>query len=272
MAAPHQMITATSADATEVRAFARGQGPVILVIHPGNDDGRSWRRVAARLSGRFRVVRIVRRQYRRDLPVPAPYSTDREVEDVLALAATLGQPVVLTGHSSGGVVALEALAANPATFAGAVLFEPPVPLGPPAPNPAVDRARAAVAAGRPGRAMQIFVRDVVGMRASDAWAVRLLVAVNPRMRALAPRQIGDLDGLGPRLEVYARIDVPVVLLGGDRSPAHLGEALDALAAALPHARKVILPGRDHMAHMKAPGEVARVIADLTDAVLRQGPG
>jgi pimeloyl-ACP methyl ester carboxylesterase len=287
------MITLTMADGTDVRAFDEGHGPVILIVHPGFDDGKSWGKVAARLSGRFRVVRIVRRQYRLDRPAPVPYSIAREAEDVLALAADIGQPMVIVGHSSGGVVALEALAAAPAAaFAGAVLFEPPVAIGPPPRDQApgdqapgaeghgseaadgktpegepLDRARAAVAAGKPGKAMQIFVRDVVGMPAPYAWAVRPLVAVIPRLRALAPRQISDLDGVGPRLDVYARIETPTVLLGGERSPAHLGERLDALAAVMPHAEKVVLARRDHSAHLKAPDEVARVIETLAARVL-----
>ena len=292
------MITLTAADGTDVRAFDEGHGPVILVVHPGFDDGKSWGKVAARLSGRFRVVRIVRRQYRLDRPAPVPYSIAREAGDVLALAADIGEPMVIVGHSSGGVVALEALAAAPAeVFAGAVLFEPPVAIGPPPGGEApggeplgaeahgsgaagghtpggktpggepLDRARAAVAAGQPGKAMQIFVRDVVGMPAPYAWAIRPLVAVSPRLRALAPRQISDLDGVGPRLDVYARIETPTVLLGGERSPAHLGERLDALAAVMPHAEKVVLARRDHSAHLRAPDEVAHVIENLADRVL-----
>jgi pimeloyl-ACP methyl ester carboxylesterase len=263
------MIMAISADGTGVRAFDEGSGPVIVVIHPGLDDGRSWRKVAARLSGRFRVVRIVRRHYRLDLPAPAAYSIAREVDDVLALAKAIGEPMVIVGHSSGGVVALEVLAASPGTFAGAVLFEPPVAIGPPSPagNAALQRARAAATAGKPGKAMQIFVRDVVGMPAFSAWLVRPLVAVIPRMRALAPRQLSDLDGVGLRLASYARITTPTVLLGGERSPAHLGECLDALAAAMPGAQKVTLARRDHSAHLRAPGEVARVIENLAGKVL-----
>jgi pimeloyl-ACP methyl ester carboxylesterase len=252
---------------SDVRAFDEGQGPAILVIHPGNDDGRSWGKVAARLSGRFRVVRLVRRHYRLDRPPLSPYSMAREVDDVLTLARAIGPPMVLVGHSSGGVVALEALVAEPAAFAGAVLFEPPVAIGPPAGSEALDQARAAIAAGRPGQAMQIFVRDIVGMRPADARAVRVAVTVLPRLRALAPRQITDLDGVGLRLDAYARISTPTVLLGGERSPAHLGERLDALAAALPHAEKVVLAGRDHSAHLKAPGEVADVIEALAGRVL-----
>ncbi|MGW0801962.1 alpha/beta fold hydrolase [Nonomuraea sp. NPDC002799] len=96
------------------------------------------------------------------------------------------------------------------------------------------------------------------------------VAVVPRMRALVPAQIGDsvaIDALGIRLGAYARIEAPVVLLGGDRSPAHLGERLDALAKTLPQVERVVLRGQGHGAHAKAPGRVAAVIETLATEVL-----
>jgi pimeloyl-ACP methyl ester carboxylesterase len=97
------------------------------------------------------------------------------------------------------------------------------------------------------------------------------VSVHPRYRAFAPRQIDEveaIDYLGVRLGAYARIEVPVVLLGGDRSPAHLGERLDALARTLPRAERVVLRGQGHAAHTRAPDEIARVIATFADRVLR----
>jgi pimeloyl-ACP methyl ester carboxylesterase len=72
-------------------------------------------------------VRLHRRQYRLD--IKRACSIAQEAEDVLAIARVIGDPVLLVGHSSGGVVALEALAALPSTFAGAVLYEPPVVIG-----------------------------------------------------------------------------------------------------------------------------------------------
>jgi hypothetical protein len=51
----------------------------------------------------------------------------------------------------------------------AVIFEAPVAIGPPTRGAAHMRAEAAVAAGKAGKAMQIFVRDVVGEPASSAW-------------------------------------------------------------------------------------------------------
>src|SRR5215469_6449745 len=263
-----KMMTAVSADGTHVQAFDDGDGPAILVIHPGLDDGRSWAKVAARLSGQFRIIRVVRRHYRLDLPAAA-YSITREVDDVLALAAAIGPPMLVVGHSSGAVVALEAMVRAPATFAGAVLFEPPVATGPPDPSgaAAMARAQAAVANGKPGKAGQIFVRDIVGMPALSALLFRAVLIVMPRLRALVPRQSTDLDGVGIRLDAYAKITTPVVLLGAERSPAHLAQSLDALAAVMPTAEKIVLTGRDHLAHQKAPGEVAEAIQALACRVI-----
>ena len=129
------------------------------------------------------------------------------------------------------------------------------------------RANAAVADSKPGKAGQIFVRDIVGMPALSALLLRAMMITMPRLRALVPRQITDLDGVGVRLDAYAKISTPAVLLGAERSPAHLTQSLDALAAVMPNAKKIVLARRDHLAHQKAPGEVAEVIQALACEVI-----
>ena len=74
------MITAQAADSRSVRALDEGRGPVVLILHEGMDDGSSWRRVAARLAPRFRVVRPHRRQYRLDLKSGSACTLADEVE------------------------------------------------------------------------------------------------------------------------------------------------------------------------------------------------
>jgi pimeloyl-ACP methyl ester carboxylesterase len=263
------MITTKSADGTDVRAYDEGRGRVILVIHQGLDDGKSWGKVAERLSRHFRVVRIVRRQYRLDLPSASPCSITQEVDDVKALCEVIGEPMVIVGHSSGGVVALESLVALPSAFAGAVVFEPPIVTGPSLWGEALERAQAAIAANKPGKAMAIFVHDVVGMPWWYGPIVQMWVGAVPKMRRLAPRQVNDLeavDRLGDRLANYAHIEVQTVLLGGGRSPAHLGKRLDVLEAVLPHSERVVMERRDHLAQVRAPREVAQVIENLADSV------
>ena len=118
------MIAAEAADGTSVRAFDEGHGRAVLILHGGIDDGSSWRRVAVRLAPRFRVLRLHRRQYRPDLKTGSACTMAEEVEHVTALVRAIGQPMVIVGHSSGAVVALEALVATPTAFSGAVLYEP----------------------------------------------------------------------------------------------------------------------------------------------------
>ena len=125
-----------------------GRGRAILVLHGGMGDVTSWSRVTDLLRDRFRVVRLTRRQYRLD--VPRKVTMADEVAQVREVAATLDRPV-LVGHSSGAVLALEALVADPGLYSGAVLYEPPIVLDEPLGGAKLEPARAAIAAGRPGR-------------------------------------------------------------------------------------------------------------------------
>lgn len=262
------MFTVTSADGTEVRAYEEGRGPAIVMLHPGLDDGTRPGKVAALLKDRHRVLRLIRRQYRLDLK-PRRTTIAEEVEDVVAVARATGGPVLLYGHSDGGVVALEALAAAPDAFSAAVIYEPAAVIDAGKPLAGKDgavlkQARALLAAGKPGKAIAVFMRDTLELPPWQASLAAFFVGIIPRYRRLVGAQLDSLealDRLGVRLDAYNKIMVPTVLLGGDRSPAHITRRLDAVAAAIPHSRKIVMRGRDHGADLKAPEEVAAIIRD-----------
>jgi len=242
-----------------------GLGTPILVIHGGMGDGDAWAPVTDRLRGRFRTVRLLRRQYRMDLDGP-PVTMAQEVERVEAVARTLDRPI-LVGHASGGVVALEALVAHPELCAGAVLYEPPVVTGEPLGGPKLAPARAALAAGNQGRALAIFLRDVVEIGRAMSWMAGLGIGRMPGLRARVVRQLDDndaIDALGVRLDAYRGVELPVLLIGGDRSPAHLARRLDALERALPHTRRLLMHGQGHGAQSSAPDRVAAAVARFVD--------
>jgi pimeloyl-ACP methyl ester carboxylesterase len=144
-------------------------------------------------------------------------------------------------------------------------------IGPPLGGEALTRARAAMTAGKPGRALTIFLRDIVRTPAWAAWMSGAFLSLMSRLGRLVPNQLDDcaaIDEVGLRLDAYARIDVPVVLLGGERSPAHLGERLDALESTMPSTERVRLRRQGHAANNLAPTQVAEIIAELGDEVLR----
>lgn len=185
------------------------------------------------------------------------------MNDVLAVVAFAGQPVPLVGHSSGGVVALEAALASPATFSGMVLYEPPVAVTEALGGDALIRAKAALVAGDPGLAMEIHLHEIV--QASN-YLVRLLRLVGPlwrRMAAFVSGRIQDdanIESLGVGIGRYAELNIPALLLGGARSPKHLRVRLDALASVLPNVDSlVVLPHQGHLANAFAPHKVAHII-------------
>ena len=160
------------ADGGPIAVTDEGQGPAVLLLHAGSADRSSWAGVAAALVARFRVLRFDRWTYRDGHAAAAPAGADTmaaEVGDVLAVAAAVGGRPLLVGHSSGAVVALESALAAPAAFAGMVLYEPPVAVAEPLGGEALRRARAALDAGDPDRAITIHMREIVG-------AGRLVVA------------------------------------------------------------------------------------------------
>lgn len=253
----------TSADGFLISVTDQGQGRPILIVHPGGGTSDAWARVAKLLMVRFRVLRSDRRPYLATGDVEVIATMEDEVNDVLGVAAFAGQPVLLVGHSSGGVVALEAALASPTLFSGMVLYEPPVAVTEELGGDALIRAKAALVAGDPGLAMEIHLREIV--RASNHF-VRLLKLVSPlwrRMVTFAPGQIQDdanIESLGIGIGRYGELNLPVLLLGGTRSPKHLRVRLDALASVLPNVDSlVVLSHQGHLANAFAPRKVAHII-------------
>lgn len=282
-----QLMNIPAADGTSVRAEIEGEGPVILILHAGMDTGKSYARVAALLAKRYRVIRLHRRQYRLDLKTDplhgSPCTVADEVEHVLAVVKAIGEPVFLYGHSSGGPVALESLVASPASFAGAMIYEPASVIRDATGlhlsrdrieregevGEGVRRARQALEAGKPGRALGIFTQIAAGWPGWLSNGAAELTTLFPFYRALIPCQIDDLEAmerLGVRLEAYTRLNLPIAMICGDQSPANNKAMVDAVAGALPMVEHVILKGQGHACHTRDPEQLAMVIEAFANRV------
>ena len=99
----------TSRDGTLIAYDVRGDGPPLIYI----TRATCWRkffpvaRDSTTFASAFRIVTYDRRG-RGDSGDVAPWSVDREVEDIEALIETLGGKAFLYGHSSGAVLAMQA--------------------------------------------------------------------------------------------------------------------------------------------------------------------
>jgi pimeloyl-ACP methyl ester carboxylesterase len=281
------LLTATAADGTSVHAEAEGEGRVILILHPGMDTGKSYAQVAARLARRYRVIRLHRRQYRLDLKTDplrgSPCTVAEEVDHVLAMVKAVGTPVFLFGHSSGGTVALEALVASPLSFAGGMIYEPASVIKSAdglhlsedrierngEVGEGLKRARQALMESQPGTAIGMFTQVVAGWPSFLANPAGALTALVPAYRRLIPCQIDDLEAmerLGVRLDAYSKLNLPVAMVCGERSPDCNKEMVAAVADVLPKVERIPLSRQGHVCHVRDPKKLAEVIETFAKRV------
>ncbi|MFF3329880.1 alpha/beta fold hydrolase [Streptomyces sp. NPDC002888] len=250
-----------SRDGTELAYARAGQGPTVILVSGAMSTGGTVAPLAGLLAGRFTALWYDRRG-RGESGDTAPYSVEREVEDLAALIDAAGGEAALYGISSGGALALEA-AARGLPVRRVAVYETPYALDP---EGAKGRAEytanltEALAQGRRGDAVELFLRltglaetMIQGARQSPMWAA---------MEAIAPTLAYDDavmgDGLLPR-ERLASVDVPVLAVAGGESPDWLEQATRAVAEATPRGTYRVLEGQTHMVD---PNELAPVLAEF----------
>jgi pimeloyl-ACP methyl ester carboxylesterase len=255
-----------SRDGTQIAYERSGTGPPLVFIHGGWADHASWSLVLPTLADHFAVYAVDRRGCGQSEPYADDYAVERDFEDVAGVVDAAGESVCLIGHSIGGTFALHGALLTP-NVSRLVLYEPPLGGPESIPNEVVDRIEALIAAGDRDQATVVFGHDVVGVpwaeleqqRASTTWAARVagVHAIPPGMRAFGrfrfePERLGALK-------------VPTLLLVGSESTAYHQGTTETVAAALPDARVVVLPGQQHNANITAPGLLATEILGFLTA-------
>lgn len=256
------MPTVTSRDGTIIGYDRKGSGPAIILV----TGATQYRAIdtttplmADDLATHFTIINYDRRG-RGESTDTAPYAVQREIEDI-ALDDLVGGKVGLYGMSSGSVLALEAGVALSGKITGVLLYEPPI-------DPAQDSASAwrqhaemvALAERGENEAMMASFMGSVGMpqeavdafRQSPAWpgfaAVGLTIEHDYRIMAEA------IDGDHPPGR-WQDIAVPVLVVNGDASFPSIEAGAAWVAAAVPGARRKVLPGQSHNVDPKVLGPV-----------------
>jgi pimeloyl-ACP methyl ester carboxylesterase len=246
------METVKSADGTVIAYEYAGDGPA-LIVSVGAFCTRQAFVAPGNLTQRFTVVTYDRRG-RGDSADTEPFAPEREYEDLAAVAAATGpEPPFVFGHSSGAAIALRAAAAG-LPVAGIVAYEAPF-LSQDTPPPAVDPAehiRELVSSGRRGEAVTFWMAEVVrlpGEMLAQMDGAPWVTALEPLTPTL-PYDLAVTAGGVPAAEL-GKITAPVLILGGNNSPAWFHRSVAEQAAATPGARLKMLDGYDH----NAPPEV-----------------
>lgn len=253
--------------------FAResGSGPTLLCLHSNASSSSQWRALMEMLAPQFRVVAPDLLGAGRSPPWPDRPDV-RLADEVAALApllAAAGDRFHVVGHSYGAAVAAKIALTMPGRLASLTLYEPTLfglleqaALGGEAAAGIAGAAAAASAAVERGdlhAAAGVFLDYWMGAGTWAAMPQARRDAVAESMRPI--RGWAEAAFREPTtLSAFGALQLPVLLMSGENSPASAHGVVRLLAGALPQVQRIELPGIGHMGPVTHPAIVNEHIA------------
>ena len=227
--------------------------PVLLLIPGMLNDASVWDDVLPCLPGDW-TVRIANVQTQESIAEMARDAW-QQLDDV-----PLSTPVMVTGFSLGGYVAIEMLAHPQRPLSAAALLST-------SPLPESDDSR--TVRERTMSAMQAnFPKVVDGIvkfgthEASEAVQERLRQMLLSVGCETALRQTRAIMGRADHREALSRLSLPVALMCGEHDRVTPPQLTQQLAQCIPHAQTCIVPQSGHMLPVQQAPAVAKVLTSL----------
>ena len=247
-----------AAPALHVEVHGPERARALVLAHGFGGSARNWRPQLRTLRERRRVVVYDARGHARsEAPdSPAAYRMGELVSDLLRAAEAGGDPrPVLGGLSLGAAVALRAALLRPGRARALVLASHPA--GPGSGHGVAARARAFADAierdGLEAAGERFAWGPDSGLEPAEAALVRQgFLEHAPHALAHTLREclaeLEPVEGLAAQLSA---LRLPVLVVAGERDLGSLPVSR-ALAAALPAAELVVIPGAGHVVNLAAP--------------------
>jgi pimeloyl-ACP methyl ester carboxylesterase len=247
-----RVIELTSKDGTRIVCEKAGAGPAVVLVDGAFCFRRSGvtPRLVPLLSNNFTVYAYDRRG-RGDSGNTLPYSVEREIEDLQAVMAAAGGSPFVVAFSSGAALAMRAVAAGlrPKKL---VVFEPPyVGNGdvPAVPADAIEQLNARIASGRRSDAVTYFMTEIFGAPRLVVTLMKLFGraswARNESVAHTLPYDIEVMGDFSVPVHLLRSVDVPTLVISGEKAPAKLRSAAARVTAGLPNAMRHVLPKQSH---------------------------
>jgi pimeloyl-ACP methyl ester carboxylesterase len=252
----------TAKDGVIIGYHQLGQGPGLVVLHGAFESGKSHIQLADALADHFTVFLPDRRGRGLSGAIGKNYSINKEVEDMEVLLAHTGANYVF-GVSAGALIWLKAALTLPA-IQKAVLYEPALSINGSVSTAFLKRFDREIAAGKVTAALITAMKGAkMGppvFRILPRWLLELIAAKGMSIedkkarpgdvttRMLAPTLHYDFQLVAEMSETkedLGNIRTELLLLGGDKSPAYLKQALSYLTQLLSPVKCLVLPGMGH---------------------------
>jgi pimeloyl-ACP methyl ester carboxylesterase len=262
----------------------RGSGGPLVMVHGAMSDYRHWAAQMEPLSQSNRAIAVSLRHYfpERWDGKGGSFSWKQHVADLISFIKALDAgPIGLLGHSRGGLVAVEVALTEPGLVRSLILAEPGLILDESggfgstlqenaaartAATERADRIKSVLnrfQAGDIDGGLEIFVEAVGGAGSwkerpetqrqilrDNAWTIKGMEEEQRR-----PVSCGDLKGL----------NMPVLLVGGEKSPPRYGEILTVIEPCLKNRARVTIPNASHGMNRINPAAFNNAVAQFLSA-------
>lgn len=247
-----------SNDGTSIAFERTGIGPALVLVDGAfcyRNNGVSPRLVPL-LSNHFTVYSYDRRG-RGESTDTEPYTIDKEIEDLKAVIEKTGEVPYVCGFSSGACLLLLAMEKG-INVKRIALFEPPFVVASPGekapPGDAVMKISHFVKQGKSGAAVKYFMTKVMGMPGFIVFMFRVFGKASwEKNESVAKTLAYDITVMGnysvPE-KAAASVRVPAIVIGGDKSPNSLKNAVIATGKSIPNGQVSLLEGQSHNVSMK----------------------
>ncbi|MFC3652321.1 alpha/beta fold hydrolase [Dyella humi] len=254
--------------------------PTLLFAHGFGQTRGAWSAASATLAARgCRCITFDSRGHGESDRAPdGDYHMQQFVDDLLALAGAQPEPPILVGASMGGLLGLvTAGEMRPAPFRALVLVD----ITPRWETAGVERILAFMQAHPDGFASYAEAAEQIAAylpqrreRKSEQQLRPLLrEGADGRLRwhwdpaLLSGGLVSESERYQPRLfEAAAKVNVPVLLLSGERSDVVSHHTVEEFLALVPHARHAQVPGATHMLAGDANDAFTAAIAGFIESL------
>jgi pimeloyl-ACP methyl ester carboxylesterase len=232
-----------------------GQGPVLLLSHGYSATSQMWKGQVESLSRRHKLVTWDMRGHgQSDYPDDqSAYSEEATVADMAALLDAVGaERAIIGGLSLGGYMSLAFHRAHPERVRGLLIIDT-------GPGYRKDEARD----GWNANALKTAERyETEGLGRLAAGSVEMRTSTHRNAEGLARAARGMLTQRDDKvISSLPTIAVPSIVVVGANDTPFLA-ASDYMAAKIPGAKKVVIPGAGHAANIDQPEAFNAAIVDF----------
>jgi 3-oxoadipate enol-lactonase len=245
-----------------------GEGAAVVLAHGGGGNHLSWWQQIPVFSKHFRCLTFDHRGFGSSRDLPDGPGADAFVEDLRQLLDQVGiERAALVSQSMGGWTSLGFASRYPERVSALALCDTTGGID----DPEVAREMKALSATLQGGLAAVLQRAYSSEFPKREPAKRFLYQEISALNVnVPPNLLTKLNAMRHKVEPIIERRTPTLLLVGEEDQVTPAKTMQLLAARLPHAHFVTIPGAGHSVYFERPDEFNKIVIEFLRTAIPGG--